>query len=161
MTVEWASEPLDGSLARALRRDIRARRRDKGRGGHRFRFADLKELRAGLDDGAAVCAVLTHNEDPVFQHWAHHPTDGWLLIDWYERSTFAMKAAQEFVWPVREADSRPPGTYVLAGSKPTHPDQEVRFTMRVHCRSKNIAIAIAETFRSLGFVTQHEEVAGV
>lgn len=158
MSLTWSQEPVDGKSAAHLRREVRARRREKGRGGHRYVFRDLKELHVVRRDGEVVYAVLTHHEDPMWQLWGWQDDKGWMLLDWYEKFPQATRAAERHVWPVEEQPPAPvsPGIYVLAGW--ARPNTATKYTMRVHCRSKTVAIAVAEAFHRVGAVTEREEV---
>jgi hypothetical protein len=155
----WQLEPVNKAIAQLLRRDIRAHRREKGRGGHRFKYSDISEIYAAYTDGELADHILVHhNDDPVWQDWCNHPEDGWILCDWYPSLQQAQQAAQIHSWePVEvtpEVDGREPGIYVLAGwpGRTTTP-------IRVHCHSKNIAITIADILRGLGLMTSQETVA--
>ena len=164
MSLTWISDPTT-TVARHLRRDIRAHRREKGRGDHRFRYTDLKELHAGYlhplgqEEEGPIHVVLTHHEDPVWQHWARHPENGWMLCDWYSDKQQAMAAAEQHNWePVEEVpNGREPGIYVLAGW-PKEINEPIDYTMSTHCTSKNVAITVADTYRAMGCVTSQEIV---
>lgn len=159
MSLTWISDPT-GTFGQTLRRDIRAHRREKGHDGHRFKYSACTELHVAclepLSEGEpAVHIVCTHSDDPVWQHWAHHPDKGWMLVGWWNTKEKAKASAESHSWDCAEipADGREPGIYVLAswGSKPP--------AFKVHCRSKNIAITVADVLRHVGLATSHEEIA--
>lgn len=161
MTLNWTPEPLDQALARQLRRDIRAHRRTRGRGGHRYVLKDLRELWVGRELGEVRYVLAQHHGDPVWQVWGWHLTDGWHLIDWSEALTVAQDIATNHSWPEPDPDlPEEPGTYVVAGWAPEDPDQQPSFTMRVRCSTKNTAIAVSEVLHKLGCTTEREVRGG-
>lgn len=166
MSLTWTQESLDAKLVQHLRRDIRAHRRERGRGGHRYVFKDLKELHAGRTEPDLITyVVLTHHQDPAWLVFGWHEGHGWLLLGWHEQCEQARLAAESHVWEPEEdsvASPGEPGIYVCAGwayAPFRDPEKPVAHTMRVHCRTKNAAIAIAEAFHKLGCETVREEVS--
>lgn len=140
----WSREKLDGSLARSIRSSIRLRRRERGRGGHRYRFNTLKNLWA-VD---VIHAVVNHTDDPEWQYYYNHPSEGWLLISWHLTRREAQAAAElplppELV-PTVASRATVEGWHVLAGWK------KDKFTMDVPCTSEEIAGEIEETFQVIG-----------
>jgi len=127
MTLLWTPHSPTSLLAQQMRRDIRAHRRE-GPDGHFFVYKHLDQL------WAADChALLTHTDDPVWQHWARHREHGWIPVGAYPEREMAVASAEAHEW---ECD-----------------------TIRTHCESKNSAIAVAETLRAIGMVTKHEEIS--
>jgi hypothetical protein len=158
LSLTWISDP-NRAIAQYLRRDIRAHRREKGRDGHRFHYSEIKELHAGYPNPPAdgelpIHIVLTHHDDSTWQHWAHHHEKGWLLCTTSPTRAAAMELAESHTWELEEIPPPESGLYVLAGWP--HPDEELSFTMRVRCHSKNIAITVADVLRSLGCHTSQE-----
>lgn len=142
-------------LAQQLRRDIRARRRAFP-DGQRFVYKDLRELWSppGQDH-----VVLTHRTNPNWQHWARHYGHGWIPIGIYPERGDATAAAENHEWePEWPEPDLEPGVYVLAGWPRENDD--IAFTVRTRCSSKNSAIAVADTLRSVGMITKHEEIHG-
>jgi len=147
---QWTHHPIDGDLARAMRRGIRARRREKGREGHRFHFDTLKNLWAADE----THAVVNHSDDPSWQHWYNDPRNGWRLIGWHYTRREAQAAAErpvpEFkVKPPREAA---PGIQVRAA----WPHQE--YTMVVSCSTDGTADTISDVFTKIGCTTDWPSV---
>ena len=154
MTVlQWVKCSVDGSFAKDLRRGIRMHRREKGRGGHRFSFSDLRGIWISGDDHA----ILTHDDDHAWQFWWRHPERGWYLQSWHRLLSEAKEEAEK---PrVLEIASRPlsSGIYVCAewqepyikGSKP----------MMVRCSSESTLKDILQVFSSLGCVASMKTVA--
>ena len=142
--LDWKKAPVDGDEARALRRDIRMRRRERGRGGHRFRFDDLKALWvASTPDGDA--AVLTHHGDSIWQLWRHDDTRGWLLTSWHftrrEAQVAALKPVEHPEPPRRDLA---PGIHVVASWPKQKP------SIRVICTTPYTAQALEDVMTSLG-----------
>lgn len=152
MGLTWTQHDPRSLLAQQMRRDIRARRRS-GPAGHRFIYKDLHILAA-----AEYHVILTHFDDQVWQHWAYHPEKGWVPLGAYPDREDALAAAEFHEWEV-EYPALPldPGIYVLAGW-PNGNGEVLSYTMRVPCRTKNTAIAVADSLRNLGMVTKYDEV---
>jgi hypothetical protein len=154
----WTNQPLDGDVALSIRHDVRQYRRERGRGGHRFRHSHLKSLWSVED----IHAVLNHNDDPAWQYWYHDARQGWLLVDWFS----TRREAQAFV------DMNPVPTIVIHGTNvddtPIHvlagwPDPEYPellpkdYTMRVPCRSDYTASVVIEVFEKVGCLTRQDQ----
>lgn len=140
----WQKQKPDQEIARAIRRDIHLHRRERGRGGHRYRFATLKSLWT-VD---IIHAVLNHKDDPVWQRYYNHPSQGWLLVDWYMTRREAQAAAE---LPLPEDILRPTpalapeiGWHVYAGW------QSSKWTMDVPCSSWETACEIDAVFAEIG-----------
>lgn len=146
----WTHELIDGDLARALRRDIRLKRREKGRGGHRFRYDDLVEL---MQCGSHV--LVTHKEDQHWQHWYRDGDDGWKLQGWHD-TLGAAKVAVEAFSPPAKTPGTPggPGLYVRA----TWPRQDRPRGIRVKCATPRTAAALEDIFTKLGYEARQETV---
>lgn len=150
--VTWGKLPLDGDIARSLRKDIRTNRRERGRGGHRFSFNHLKSI-YGSDNGLHV--ICNHTDDPVWQLWYRHPQDGWILVDWRDALREA-KAAAEL--PMPDADPAKPlasGLYLLAG---WDRGEETEYSIRILCSSETTAVAMTEVYQKLGCLVKRELV---
>lgn len=146
--LNWKKQALDGEVARAVRHDTRMHRRERGRGGHRFRFDDLKALWHVGD-----YVVLTHHSDSIWQLYHRDPEQGWLLISWFFTRREAQVAA---LHPLPDITPKPKraveGVHVLAG----WPDGEK--TMRVPCGTSYTAEVIEAAFASIGCETERELV---
>lgn len=149
-SLSWVKAPTDGEVARAIRKNVRMHRREKGRGGHRFAQSFLKTLWVA-DDGRH--AVLNHIDDLTWQMFYRHPESGWGLIHWYATRREA-QASAESAHPdlVFQAPTIYSGINILAH----FPDRKNR--MRVHCSSDYTATVIEETFMKLGCITRREVV---
>lgn len=148
--LEWSKQSLTGDVAKALRKDVRTYRRERGRGGHRFSYNYLKTLWAA-DDG--LHAVCNHIDDSAWQMWYRHPTDGWIMIDWHLTRREAQAAAESKHPELVERKPKIfPGINVLAG----WPDRDP--TMRVHCSSEATATVVSEAFDKIGCITRRELV---
>ena len=152
MSLLWAPHSPTSLLAQQMRRDIRAHRRE-GPDGHFFVYKHLDQL------WSADChTLLTHTDDPMWQHWARHHDHGWLPIGVHHDREAAATAAEAHEWECEPAPpTLIPGVYVLAGWPVT--EGEVTYTIRTHCESNNSAIAVAETLRAIGMITKHEEIS--
>jgi hypothetical protein len=145
MTYQWtkAKDYADDLVANSIRRDVRRYRREYGRAGHRFRFATLKNLWY-VD---MVHAVLSHSDDPVWQHWYNDGKEGWKLVAWYGTRREAQAAAER---PIATPEDRPTSTesglFILAG-------WGSHYSMRVRCRPETIA-DIGAVFAALGCRTK-------
>jgi hypothetical protein len=142
---QWKKEKLDSEVPRAIRHDARLYRRERGRGGHRFRFSTLKNVWA-VDE---IWAVLNHKDDPIWQLWHNHGRHGWILVDWRLTRREAQALAElplavsaDLVVP---QSVRRPGWYVIAGEK------EYTDTIDVACSSEEIADDIKEVFHNIDF----------
>lgn len=150
----WTQESTDGELAKFLRRDIRLHRREKGKGGHRYRYDDLTGLmvNANRDHVAA-----THLEDKHWQHWWRDGNEGWKLQGSYTTLASAQEAAEAFT-PMRKPPLAPrpasPGLYVRA----TWPRQERPRGIRVKCSTPRTAEVLTDIFTRLGYETKQEKV---
>lgn len=145
---QWRkAKDTEDPVALDIRHDVRRYRREKGRGGHRFRYATLKNLWY-VDQ---IHAVLNHSDDPVWQYWYHHPLNGWILISWHGTRREA-QATAELPHPVEVARSIAPGTYIFAA----WPGQEV--TMKVRVRSDWVGEQIIRVFGDLGCETKIEVI---
>lgn len=152
--IGWRQQPLDGDIARVMRRSIRMYRRERGRGGHRFSYLNLKSLWV-TDDLAHV--VLNHKDDLVWQFWWNDPLEGWLQISFHSTRREAQAAAELPRIPVVvPAEKLVPGLYVLAAWPKQ--DQSPDYKMRVHCRSESAVEAVVEVFDKLGCITKQETV---
>lgn len=101
--------------------------------------------------------VLSHHTDTSWQHWAKHPEHGWMPIGIYPAREEATASAEGYQWEPEWPEPDPePGVYVLAGWP--REDDDVSYTVRTRCASKNSAIAVADALRSVGMVTRHEEI---
>jgi hypothetical protein len=117
MKYQWTTTPVDGEIAAAIRRDNRKYRRDKGRGGHRFRYVDLRFMWiAGTSH-----VILTHYADRCWQYWWRHPSEGWMLQSWHDSLSEAKDQAESlsFVGSTNghtnngdNGSRRKPGVYV-------------------------------------------------
>lgn len=151
IALNWSKQPLTGDVSRALRKDVRTYRRERGRGDHRFSYTCLKTLWAA-DDGLHV--VCNHIDDPAWQMWYRHPASGWIMIDWHLTRREAQAAAESKHPELVERKPKVfPGINVLAG----WPDRDP--TMRVHCSSEATAAAVADAFVKIGCITGRELVA--
>lgn len=153
MNILWTQEPVDGDLAKTLRRDIRMHRREKGRGGHRFRYDDLADLMVGGNHVAA-----THHEDKHWQHWWRDGDEGWKLQGSYTTLRSAQEAAAASV-PIRQLPPPLPanlsaGLYVRA----TWPRQDRPRGIRVKCSTPRTAEVLTDIFTRLGYETKQENV---
>lgn len=151
MSLDWYLHGPRSILAQQLRRDIRARRRQFDTG-VKFVYKNLDQVWEA--DGHVV---LNHTTDPNWQHWAYHHTGGWIPVVVHREFEEAKASAEFHRWPEEIALPPDPGNYVLAGW-PREDEDEVDYKMRVPCHSKNTAIAVADSLRSLGMKTKHEEV---
>jgi hypothetical protein len=151
--ITWRKLPLDGDLARSIRKDVRTHRRERGRGGHRFSFSHLKSL-YGSDSG--LHAVCNHTDDSVWQFWYRHPEDGWVLVNWHDALREA-KAAAELPMPDTGPKPRPlaPGIHLLAG---WDHGEETEYTIRLCCSSEDTATAMTEVYQKLGCLVKREVV---
>ena len=145
--LNWKKQPLDGEVSKGLRKGIRQYRRERGRGGHRFRYDDLKALYSVGD-----FIVLTHHGDSIWQLYHRHPQNGWFLISWHFTRREAQIAA---LHPLPDLTPKPKkikeGIHVLAGW-----DDPMVKTMRVHCSSTWTADCIEAAFQSLGCLTERQ-----
>lgn len=144
-SLEWArAKTHDVDIVHAIRHDVRKYRREKGRAGHRFRFATIKNIWY-VDE---IHAVINHTDDPLWQYWYNHPQDGWILVHWYTTRREA-QAAAELPHPEQSVTAKPfiEGIYVRAGW-----DMD-NYTMRVTCSSDRTAVDIQSIFRKLGCFT--------
>jgi hypothetical protein len=147
---QWAkAKDLDGDVAEEIRHDVRRYRREKGRGGHRFRHATLKNLWHVEN----IHAVLNHADDPVWQYWYNHASNGWQLVGYYFTRREA-QAAAERPHPIAPIKPLAPGRYIFAA----WPDHEV--TMRVRISSDYTGEQVSKVFGDLGCQTSIEEFAG-
>lgn len=137
----WTQQPLTREVARGLRA---ATRKSPGLDGHRFSYNDLKELWKAEEGGHLV---LTHDADPVWQHWATTPDGGWQLTGYYADRE-AAKAAAEAA-PISAAT--PQGRYVLAWRPGGR-------TIRVRCQTHD-PVPLQGIFQRLGYETNVEDVA--
>lgn len=151
MSLDFVAHSPTSLLAQQMRRNIRAWRRAFP-DGQRFVYRDLSELWTAENH-----AVLTHRSDSRWQHWARHHDQGWIPVGVYLDRGEAMAAAEFHEWDVEYPEPEPePGVYVLAGWP--QEDEDIRYTVRTRCSSKNNAIAVADCLRSLGMITKHEEI---
>lgn len=144
-SLQWTkTRTNDDDVIRLIRRDVRKFRREKGRAGHRFNHAKLKNCWHVEE----THAVINHTDDPLWQYWYNHPQDGWTLVHWYSTRREA-QAAAELPHPEAQAavDRTVDGLYVKAGWSMDD------YTMRVTCASRRIAEEIQGVFRKLGCVT--------
>lgn len=154
--MRWEKQKNDSSLARAIRADIRAHRRERGRGGHRFRFSHLK----GLWSVGEIHAVLNHKDDPAWQYYYNHPKQGWILVDWRMTRREAQALAelpQEYQALYAEQaveKSSVPGWHVYAGWSPGE------YSMDVLCTTFDIACEVDAVFSEIGCVTRKDQIAG-
>ena len=149
-SLSWVKQPVDGDFARAIRKDVRLYRRERGRGGHRFSMNFIKTLWVADD---SMHAVLNHIDDLVWQMFYRHPTQGWLLIHWYDTRREAQAAAEsDHPELVSRRPTVHPGINVLAN----FPHRDNR--MRVHCSSDYTATVVEETFVKIGCITAREVV---
>lgn len=155
MSLSWEKHSLDGPFAVDLRRGIRARRREKGRGGHRFRYDDLKTL-WGAKDRKGIHAVLNHNEDKLWQYW-FKDEDGWKLQCWFKLMKDAQAEAEKpRPKPAVVPSKVEPGSYVHAAWMAPY---RGRKPMVIRCQSDSTAEVISELFQKLGCSTEIKTVA--
>jgi hypothetical protein len=153
MTIlEWEKLPIDGSFATQLRREIRTRRREKGRAGHEFMSDDIRVLWAS----GASHVILAHNTDRVWQFWWRHPQQGWFLQSWHRLLTEAKTEADKprITTPLPET-SRVTGTYVCAEWKEPYVGSA---PMMVRCSTQYTASEILSVFQELGCNTATKAV---
>jgi hypothetical protein len=146
MTIlEWEKLPIDGSFATQLRREIRTRRREKGRAGHEFMSDDIRVLWAS----GASHVILAHNTDRVWQFWWRHPQQGWFLQSWHRLLVEAKTEADKprITTPLPET-SRIAGTYVCAEWKEPHGGGSA--PMMVRCSTQYTVSEILSVFQELG-----------
>jgi len=145
MTIlEWEKLPSDGPLATRLRREIRTRRREKGRAGHEFMPDDIRALWASGDSHV----ILSHNTDRAWQFWWRHPQQGWFLQSWHRLLADAKTEADKpRIAGLPPETSRAAGNYVCAewrepyvGSAP----------MMICCSTQYTASEILSVFQELG-----------
>jgi len=150
---QWVNLLPSHDLASAIRHDVRLRRRERGRGGHRFNYRTLKSLWSA--DG--IHAVLNHKDDSTWQLWYDDPTLGWDMVHWYGTRREA-QAAAEMPHPERKTAQSSPehGTFVLAGWPNSTHD-----TMKVHCSSASIADDIMAAFTAIGCSAKKEQVTAL
>lgn len=151
MTVlQWIKHPVDGDFAKALRRGIRMNRREKGRGGHRFIYGDLKTLWGSGDN----YAILIHDTDRYWQFWWRHPERGWFLQSWHRLLSEAKEEAES---PrILEVPNSPtPGTYVCAEWKEPY---RGKAPMMVRCHTEYTTKEIRDVFERLGCATSIKAV---
>jgi hypothetical protein len=151
--LEWVKHPTDQTLAQNLRRNVRQKRTERGRGGHRFSMNYLKTL-WGASDG--IHAVLNHVDDPVWQMWYEHPEQGWMLISWHATRREAQAAAESRHPEIMDPEPTVrPGLNLVAG----HPSRPGKYPIRVLCSSEHTATELEGIFDRLGFHTRRELVA--
>jgi hypothetical protein len=143
----WKKQPVDGEVAKSIRKDVRTFRKERGRGGHRFRFATLKSLWSA----DAIHVVLNHSDDSAWQYWYNDARQGWSLISWHMTRREAQVAAE---MPHPDLTPEPKflaeGVYVLAGWP--RENGEADYTMKVACSTDKTADEILAVFTHLGFV---------
>jgi hypothetical protein len=139
----WKKQDADGEVSKHIRRHVRLYRRERGRGGHRFRYATLKSLWSA----DAIHVVLNHKDDPSWQYWYNDPRQGWNLISWHLTRREAQVAAE---MPHPDLTPEPKflteGLYVLAGWS------DENYTMKVACSSEGTADQIIAVFTGIGCV---------
>lgn len=128
------------------------RRRERGRGAHRFRYVTLKSIWSADD----IHVVLNHTDDVSWQYWYLDGKDGWNLIGWYMTRREA-QAAAEMPRPVVPPKFLKEGLYVLAGWP--QEDAPVDYTMKVACQSEGTANEIMAVFTHLGCVAMKSILA--
>lgn len=162
----WFEQKTDSELSQAIRRDLRLYRREKGKGGHKFLFKDLLAICSDTDDSdRAEHAIVTHHQDPAWQHYWRHPERGWMQQKAYATRDEAAAAVEVFTPPkihfktaVRDpetGESKPSetATYVFAGV-----DGGPK-TMRVKVSSPWVEKQMAEVFARLGYETDRKTVS--
>ena len=155
MALTWEKHTVDGTFATEIRRGIRQHRREKGRGGHRFRYDDLKTL-WGAKDRKGTYAVLTHNEDKLWQYW-FKGEDGWKLQSWFKLLKDAQAEAEKpRPKPVVVPSKVEPGSYVHAAWTAPY---RGRKPMVVRCQTDSTAAVISELFQKLGCTVEVKTVA--
>lgn len=154
---QWNKEPVDGALAIALRRGIRQRRREKGRGGHRFRYDDLRSFWSLGEN----IAVVDHREDRWWQVWIKDSERGWYLEGWHRRLKDAQAQAEKPRPKPKPLPKPkiPPGKYVHAAWSIDRYRRKDGRPMVVRCQSDYTAGVISEVFQRLGCATEIKEVA--
>lgn len=155
-SLQWSkAKNSSDDIVRSIRHDVRKFRREKGRAGHRFRFATLKNIWY-VDQ---VHAVVNHTDDPVWQYWYNDPQDGWMLVHWYSTRREAQAAAElphpESVKEKLVVADKSDGHYVLVA----WPNKD--FSMRYHCSSPYTAQETMKVWEKLGCrtVIEGEEVS--
>ena len=152
---DWSNQPLDGEVAHSIRHDVRAFRRERGRGGHRFRYTHLKTLWV-----SAAYAVLNHTDDQVWQLWYQDARQGWLLVDWCRTRREAQAVADANPIPkelvIHGTDARDSMITVRAGwPDPQYPDLPPKvYTMKVGCATPYTAEQITAVFERIGCLTE-------
>lgn len=145
MTIlEWERHSVDGPFATKLRREIRARRREKGRAGNEFMSDDIRTLWVSGDSHV----ILSHNTNRIWQFWWRHPEEGWYLQSWHRLLAEAKTEADKpRITTLPPEKSREAGIYVCAEWK-----EPLRGAapMMVRCSSSYTASEITKVFQELG-----------
>jgi hypothetical protein len=144
--MKWSKQPLDGPIAKALRRDIRTHRREGGRDGHRFDYADLRTLWY-----ADPHVVLTHHGDTIWQYWYRHDRHGWLLGSCAERLRDAQRFAEAPRMEMTDDPIPKTGLFVCGAI-----GERKEPTISVHCRSTYTASEVSAVLGRLGYRTYEE-----
>jgi hypothetical protein len=115
----WTEHKVDGDLAKQLRRELRMYRREKGKGGHKFSFKDLRAIYAPDTDDVEH-AIVTHNTDSAWLHFWRHQTRGWMQQQPYYSQDEAYQAVEAFEPyepkpPPAGSHLRSDETYVVGG----------------------------------------------
>lgn len=165
MKHQWTTSPIDGEIAAGIRRDNRKYRRDKGRGGHRFRFVDLRFLWvAGTSH-----AILTHYTDRCWQYWWRSPSQGWMLQSWHDSLTEAKEEADSRELPVEEplnglsngdtsTGRRKPGVYITGVFK-DEPYRDLLPPLTIRCSTEFSQGIYSNLLRELGCTVSRELVS--
>lgn len=144
-TFGWEKQKNDSAVAKSIRASVHQQRRERGRGGHRFRYSTLKAIWSVGE----THAVLNHTDDTTWQYW-RNTNGGWLLVSWHLTRREAQASAElplpaDLAIPLRVSEA---GLHVYAGW------QQGSYTMDVPCSSDEIAQDIKEAFEIIGCHTE-------
>jgi hypothetical protein len=143
MTYTWHRQPITGSVAKAIRKDNRTYRREKGRQGHRFRYDELRSVWLAGED----FVIVTHQVDRTWQLWWRHPEKGWMLQSWHSLLSEAKEEAENPRLPDKLRGPLKNGTYVCAEWRAPYHGRD---PIMVRCNTELTTVALSGVFQRLG-----------
>jgi hypothetical protein len=147
MTLDWERQPIDGSIFKDFRRQVRIHHRQKGRGGHEFIRDDVRSLWSSGDSHL----IISHNIDRFWQFWWRHPEAGWFLQSWHRVLSEAKEEAENpRVFELPKGKKRNQGSYLCAEWPDSFCDSS---PMMVRCSSQYTTSEMRDVFEGLGCQT--------